>query len=207
MIPLYIRVFTKTCTPLPHHVVLHLRRARSFHLTGDPVSLKTPRKQIYILYIFTKGCRNLNCQAWTHPMLGRCLSPRKGGDEKKALNAILFIAAAWALNTGTHSFEEAEGGGTLAKRMNRACIYTQFFGEQRKKILRNDIEMYDLLRSIISAQDNFACLHTSTLGARRGAHIGFLRQHIGVVAKPAFEIFTAFLFHHLPERGVREEVI
>lgn len=34
---------------------------------------------------------------------------------KKALNAILFIAAAWALNTGTHSFEEAEGGGTLAK--------------------------------------------------------------------------------------------
>lgn len=34
---------------------------------------------------------------------------------KKALNAILFIAAAWDLNTGTHSFEEAEGGGTLAK--------------------------------------------------------------------------------------------
>ncbi len=34
---------------------------------------------------------------------------------KKALNAILFIAAAWALNTGTHSFEEAEGGGMLAK--------------------------------------------------------------------------------------------
>lgn len=34
---------------------------------------------------------------------------------KKALNAILFIAAAWALNTGTHSFREAEGGGTLAK--------------------------------------------------------------------------------------------
>lgn len=27
---------------------------------------------------------------------------------KKALNAILFIAAGWALNTGTHSLEEAE---------------------------------------------------------------------------------------------------
>lgn len=34
---------------------------------------------------------------------------------KKALNAILFVAAAWALNTGTHSFKEAEGGGRLAR--------------------------------------------------------------------------------------------
>lgn len=30
---------------------------------------------------------------------------------KKALNAILFIAAGWALNTGTHSFEEEEEVG------------------------------------------------------------------------------------------------
>lgn len=28
---------------------------------------------------------------------------------KKALNAILLVAAAWAPNTGTHSFREAQG--------------------------------------------------------------------------------------------------
>lgn len=35
---------------------------------------------------------------------------------KKALNAILFIAAAWALNTGTHSFAEGEKEGRREER-------------------------------------------------------------------------------------------
>lgn len=53
-------------------------------------------------------------------MLGICLGVREKALMRKALNAILFIAAARALNTGTHSFEEAaaagerEGGGTPA---------------------------------------------------------------------------------------------
>lgn len=58
---------------------------------------------------------HLICPVWICPMLGSSLCVWEKAVMKKALNAILFIAAGWALNTGTHSFEEAEGGGTLAK--------------------------------------------------------------------------------------------
>lgn len=72
---------------------------------------------------------------------------------KKALNAILFIAAAWALNTGTHSFEEAEGGGTLAKWIH-LCepVYTNSsfkkrrkFPETTKNLLFSEMESLDAL--------------------------------------------------------------
>lgn len=69
------------------------------------------------MYIFTMGKSKKSSLPSLDPSDARQLSPSvwEKAVMKKALNAILFIAAAWALNTGTHSFEEAEGGGTLAK--------------------------------------------------------------------------------------------
>lgn len=50
-------------------------------------------------------------------MLGGCGSEKKAV-MKKALNAILFIAAGWALNTGTHSLEEAGRRDKTGKRIH-----------------------------------------------------------------------------------------
>ena len=102
---------------------------------------------------------------------------------KKALNAILFIAAAWALNTGTHSFEEAEGGGTLAKWIH-LCepVNTNSSFKKKPKFSWNYQE------SAISRNEFFRCKvltvlvnnfvgYKSSLGAGGGAQLGFLRQH------------------------------
>lgn len=87
------------------------------HSSGIPSALKRLYHK-YIIYSFAIGGKEKKSRLPSlNPSDARqmSLSVWEKAVMKKALNAILFIAAAWALNTGTHSFEEAEGGGTLAK--------------------------------------------------------------------------------------------
>lgn len=114
---------------------------------------------------------------------------------KKALNAILFIAAAWALNTGTHSFEKAEGGGTVAKWIHLCEPVNTNSSKKRRKFAettRNRLVSEINSSFLTLLVNNFvkAVCYKSCLGAGGGAQLGFLRQHVWLVTKPSFEMST-----------------
>lgn len=93
---------------------------------------------------------------------------------KKALNAILFIAAGWALNTGTHSFEEAEGGGTLAKWIHLyepVNTNTSF-----KKRLKFTETTSNRLYSVVNSLDATSSHCSSTTWSKCWLHISVLEE-------------------------------
>lgn len=66
-------------------------------------------------------------RGWTYPMLGRCLSQsEKRRWWKKALNAILFIAAAWALEQEPIHSRRRRGGGHSDKMYEPAHTNSSF---------------------------------------------------------------------------------
>lgn len=98
-----------------------VRCTYSNNLSSSLIWYKTFPTQIFSAHLYWEQKSKKSRLPRLNPSAARqlSLSVWEKAVMKKALNAILFIAAAWALNTGTHSFEEAEGeregGGTLAK--------------------------------------------------------------------------------------------
>ena len=100
---------------------------------------------------------------------------------KKALNAILFIAAAWALNTGTHSFRRRREGAHWRHQFSFVSqeIQTALLGNTENVQIIEQKSGIGLCRCHIFTElvDNLvkSRLHNAAGG---GAQLGFLRQHV-----------------------------